>query len=58
VLREAVEAGDIKNINIDATAQAMLAYFEGVMLLAKSQNNTKIISQLLPAMSQIHINTK
>lgn len=57
VLREAVDAGGIKNLNIEATAQAMLAYFEGVMLLAKSQNNTEILSQLMPAMSQIRINT-
>lgn len=57
VLCEAVDAGEIKNLNIEATAQAMLAYFEGVMLLAKSQNNTEILSQLMPAMSQIRINT-
>jgi TetR/AcrR family transcriptional repressor of nem operon len=56
VLREAVDAGEVADINIEATAQAMLAYFEGVMLLAKSQNNAEILSQLLPAMSQIRIN--
>lgn len=56
VLREAVDAGDIDNINIEATAQAMLAYFEGVMLLAKNQNNVEIICQILPAMTQIRIN--
>lgn len=56
VLREAVAAGEIADINIEATAQAMLAYFEGVMLLAKSQNNAEILSQLLPVMSQIRIN--
>ena len=56
VLREAVDAGEVEDINIEATAQAMLAYFEGVMLLAKSQNNAEILSQLLPAMSQIRIN--
>lgn len=55
-LHEAADAGDLKNINIEATAQAMLAYFEGVMLLAKSQNSTEVISQLMPAMSQIRIN--
>jgi TetR/AcrR family transcriptional regulator, transcriptional repressor for nem operon len=55
VLREAVDVGEIANINIDATAQAMLAYFEGVMLLAKSQNNTEVLKLLLPAMSQIRI---
>ncbi len=57
VLREAVDAGEVADINIEATAQAILAYFEGVMLLAKSQNNAEVLSQLLPAMSQIRINT-
>ena len=55
VLRDAVDAGEVTNINIEATAQAMLAYFEGVMLMAKSQNNPEIINQLMPAMSQIRI---
>ena len=57
VLRDAVDAGEVNNINVDATAQAMLAFFEGVMLMAKSQNNPEIINQLIPAMSQIRINT-
>ena len=57
VLRDAVEADEVANINIEATAQAMLAYFEGVMLMAKSQNNPEIINQLMPAMSRIRINT-
>lgn len=57
VLREAVDAGDINNINVEVTAQAMLAYFEGVLLLAKNQNSTEILTQLMPAMSQIRINT-
>lgn len=55
VLREAVSAGEIQNIQIEATAQAMFAYFEGVMLLSKSQNNPEILRQLLPAMAQIRI---
>ena len=58
ILSEAVANGDVQNINIDSTAQAMIAYFEGVMLLAKSQNNTAVISQLLPAISQIRIPQK
>ncbi|MGV8935128.1 MAG: TetR/AcrR family transcriptional regulator [Gallionellaceae bacterium] len=58
VLSEAISNGDVKNIDIEATAQAMLAYFEGVMLLAKSQNNSAVISQLLPAISQIRIAQK
>lgn len=55
VLREAIAAGEIHEIDVEATAQAMLAYFEGVLLLAKSQNNAEIIGQLLPAMAQIRI---
>ncbi len=58
ILKEAVAAGDVQNLDIDATAQAMLAYFEGVLLLAKSQNNPAVISQLLPALSQIRIQNK
>ena len=58
ILKEAVAAGDVHNMNIEATAQAMLAYFEGVLLLAKSQNKPAVISQLLPAISQIRIQEK
>ena len=55
VLREAIAAGEVKDIDVGATAQAMLAYFEGVMLLAKSKNDVEILRQLLPAMAQIRI---
>ena len=56
VLREAQEAGSLESsVDIDATAQAMLAYFEGVLLLAKNQNEAELIRQLLPAMTQIRI---
>jgi len=55
VLREAVAVGEIENLNIAATAQAMTAYFQGVLLLAKSQNNVEIVGQLIPAMAQIRI---
>lgn len=55
VLREAITAGEVQDIDVEATAQAMLAYFEGVMLLAKSQNNVKIMGQLFPAMARIRI---
>lgn len=55
VLSEAEAVGDVRDIDVDATAQAMLAYFEGVMLLAKNQNNAEILRQLLPAMAQIRI---
>ena len=55
VLREAIAAGEVQDIDVDATAQAMLAYFEGLMLLAKSQNDAEILGQLFPAMAQIRI---
>lgn len=55
-LEEAVQAGDIPAIDSAATAKAMFAYFEGVMLLAKTQNDPEILRQLLPAMAQIRIN--
>ena len=55
VLREAIAAGEVKDIDVEGTAQAMLAYFEGVMLLAKSKNDVEIMGQLFPAMAQIRI---
>lgn len=58
VLREAVDKGELqKNIDVEATAQAMLAYFEGVLLLAKNRNDVEIMGQLLPAMANIRIQT-
>ena len=57
VLLAAQEAGDLpQDIDARATAQAMLAYFEGVMLLAKNQNEPKVIRQLLPIMAQMRVN--
>lgn len=58
VLREAIAIGEVQDIDVEATAQAMLAYFEGVMLLAKSQNNVEIMGQLFPAMAQIRISPR
>jgi TetR/AcrR family transcriptional repressor of nem operon len=57
-LEDAVAAGDCPPLDIPATAQAMFAYFEGVMLLAKTRNDPEILRQLLPAMAQIRINPK
>jgi len=55
VLHKAIAAGDIHQINVDATAKAMLAYFEGVLMMAKTQNDAEVIRQLLPAMADIRI---
>ena len=54
-LKEAVDRGELETIDVDATAQAMFAYFEGIMLFAKTSNNPKLVQQLLPAASQILI---
>lgn len=60
-VEEAVVNGDIEdignseNINVDATAEAMLAYVEGVQLLAKSRNDPEIIRLLGPAIKSIRV---
>jgi len=56
VLQSAQQRGELAaDVDAAATAQAMLAYFEGVLLLAKNQNNPELIRQLLPAMVQMRI---
>lgn len=54
-LREAVAGGEIGPVDSDATATAMLAYLEGVILLAKTQNDPAVLERLLPAMLDIRI---
>ncbi len=57
VLKTAQAGGEVApEVDASATAQAMLAYFEGVLLMAKNQNNPELIRHLLPAMVQIRIN--
>ena len=57
-LQDAMDNGDIEAIDTDATAQAMLAYFEGCMLLAKTHNDPTLLRQLLPAGLQIRISPR
>lgn len=54
-LQEAVDNGDVADINVENTAQAILAMFEGGMLLAKTQNDPKILRGLLPAAAQLRL---
>jgi TetR/AcrR family transcriptional regulator, transcriptional repressor for nem operon len=54
-LIEAVEAGAISALDTDLTAQAMLAYLEGMILLAKSRNDPDLIQHLGPALKGIRI---
>lgn len=56
-LAEAADAGELPGVDIAATAQAMLAYFEGVMLLAKTENDAEVLRRLLPGMADIRIRT-
>lgn len=57
-LDEAIAAGDIPPLNKEATAEAMLAYLEGVMLLAKSRNDPMIFLELGPAVKNLRIDLK
>lgn len=55
-LQEAVDNNDLDDVNnVELTAQAMLAYFEGTILLAKTHNNPDILKQLLPATLKIRL---
>ena len=54
-LVDAVEKGDVDAIDVDATADAILAYIEGSMLVAKTRNDPKVLRRLLPAMREIRL---
>ena len=54
-LDQAVEEGDIAPLDTSATAQAMLAYLEGVILLAKSRNDPEVVRLLGPAIKTLRI---
>ena len=44
-LQEAVAVGEVGALDTEATAQAVLAYMEGVALLAKSKNDPRVMRQ-------------
>jgi len=54
-LIEAVQVSAISPLNTHLTAQAMLAYLEGIILLAKSRNDPEVIQQLGVAIKAIRI---
>ncbi|MBV2125822.1 MAG: TetR/AcrR family transcriptional regulator [Candidatus Thiodiazotropha endolucinida] len=54
-LEEAVENGEIPPMDTEATATAMLAYLEGVILLAKTRNDPDVVRSLGPAIKSIRI---
>jgi len=55
-LQEAIDKHEIDNINnVKLTAQAMLSYFQGILLMAKTQNDPNILKQLVPAALKIRL---
>ncbi len=50
ILEQAVAVGDLPELNTRATASAMVAYLEGLSLMAKTHNDPDILRQLGPAM--------
>lgn len=46
VLRDAQAAGEMPATDLELAAQAILAYIEGVLLVAKSQNDSQVIARL------------
>lgn len=57
-LDEAVQAGDIPPCDTAATAAAMFAYIEGLMLMAKTRNDPEVVRKLGPAAATIRIGEK
>lgn len=57
-LADAIRLGDIEAIDTEATAQAMFAYLEGVLILAKTRNDPAVIQQLGQAITAIRIPLK
>jgi TetR/AcrR family transcriptional repressor of nem operon len=54
-LNEAIEQGAIVDLNVELTAESMLAFLEGMILLAKNQNDPELIYRLGPALKTIRI---
>lgn len=54
-LDEAVQTGAMAALDTEATASAMLAYLEGIILLAKSRNDPDVILTLGPAIKTLRI---
>ncbi|MCU7946990.1 MAG: TetR/AcrR family transcriptional regulator [Candidatus Thiodiazotropha sp. (ex Cardiolucina cf. quadrata)] len=54
-LEQAVELGEMPPLDTAATATAMLAYLEGIILLAKTRNDPDVVRILGPAIKSIRI---
>jgi TetR/AcrR family transcriptional repressor of nem operon len=45
-LQAALDAGELAELDVKKTAEAMIAYMEGVVLMAKTQNDPELILRL------------
>ncbi|MEN8175000.1 MAG: TetR/AcrR family transcriptional regulator [Pseudomonadota bacterium] len=54
-LEEAVAAGAIAPLDTEHTAEAMLAFLEGAILLAKTRNDPEVVRVLGPAIKTLRI---
>ena len=54
-LEDAVRQGDIPEVEITASAEAIFAYLEGIVLLAKTRNDPELILKLGQNISQVLI---
>lgn len=54
-LTEAVAQGEIGEIDTGATASAMVAYAEGIMLMAKTRNDPEVLRTLMPVIADIRV---
>jgi TetR/AcrR family transcriptional regulator, transcriptional repressor for nem operon len=53
-LREAKKRGEVpRTTDVNKAADAILAYFEGVMLLARTRNDPSLIRRLAPLAVQL-----
>lgn len=57
-LEEAVALGVVPPCDTAATAQAMLAFLEGVILLAKTRNDPDVVRTLGPAVKTLRIESR
>lgn len=52
-LAEAVDAGQLPPLDVDHTAQALLAYQEGMLTVAKTRNDPDLLVRLAPMAMQL-----
>ncbi len=53
ILRDAVDSGDLPEIDITLAAHALLAYMEGIVLLAKTWNDPEMVRRLAHSAVQL-----